>query len=126
MNLNLPLELDFREEAKNIRKCSELLKSLIDRGEVVVPKVINATERVLCMSFEEGQYISKDGWIEKSGLSKADIAKSISRIFSDQIFRYGFVHCDPHEANLLVRPHLTKKGKSQIVLLDHGLFYSNK
>lgn len=124
--MNLPLELDFREEAKNSRKCFKLLKPMIDRGEVVVPEVIHATERVLCMSFEEGQYISKNGWIESAGLSKADIAKSISRIFSDQIFRHGFVHCDPHEANLLVRPHPTRKGKSQIVLLDHGLLNSMK
>ena len=29
---------------------------------------------------------------------------------------------DPHEANLLVRQHPTKKGYPQIVLLDHGLY----
>ena len=30
------------------------------------------------------------------------------------------VHCDPHAANMLVRHD--KKGKPQLVLLDHGLY----
>ena len=37
-------------------------------------------------------------------------------------FRHGFVHCDPHEANLHVRAHPTKKNKPQLILLDHGLY----
>merc|ERR1739849_38172 len=39
-----------------------------------------------------------------------------------QIFDNGFVHCDPHEANVLVRKHPRKKGKPQLVLVDHGLY----
>lgn len=38
------------------------------------------------------------------------------------IAKNGFVHCDPHEANVLLREHPTKKGKPQIVLVDHGLY----
>lgn len=30
--------------------------------------------------------------------------------------------CDPHPANVLLREHPTKKGKPQIVLVDHGLY----
>lgn len=30
--------------------------------------------------------------------------------------------CDPHEANVLLREHPAKKGKPQIVLVDHGLY----
>lgn len=41
------------------------------------------------------------------------------------IFKFGFVHCDAHPGNILVR----RKPKSnpldyQIVLLDHGLYRS--
>ncbi|KAK4760006.1 hypothetical protein SAY87_023137 [Trapa incisa] len=42
------------------------------------------------------------------------------------MFKHGFVHCDPHAANLLVRPissrsfSLFGKRKPQLVLLDHG------
>lgn len=42
-----------------------------------------------------------------------------------QMFRHGSVHCDPHGANVLVRPHPRAKkgsGRPQLVLLDHGLY----
>ena len=32
----------------------------------------------------------------------------------------GFIHCDPHPGNVLVRPG--KDGRAEIVLLDHGLY----
>lgn len=52
----------------------------------------------------------------------SDVAKLISSVFNSQIFMHGFVHCDPHEANVLLREHPLKKGKPQIVLVDHGLY----
>lgn len=30
--------------------------------------------------------------------------------------------CDPHPANVLLREHPEKKGKPQLVLVDHGLY----
>lgn len=41
------------------------------------------------------------------------------------MFRHGSVHCDPHGANVLVRPHPAARkgsGAPQLVLLDHGLY----
>ena len=38
------------------------------------------------------------------------------------LFIPGFVHCDPHEANVLIRPHPRKSHVPQLVLLDHGLY----
>ena len=40
---------------------------------------------------------------------------------SAMTFSWGFVHCDPHPGNILVRPHPTKKGKPQIVRAEAGL-----
>ena len=41
--------------------------------------------------------------------------------FSEQIFHTGFVHADPHQANVLIRK---RKGRNdaEIVLIDHGLY----
>lgn len=55
-------------------------------------------------------------------LQLREVAKLISSVFNAQIFGPGFVHCDPHEANVLLREHPLKKGKPQIVLVDHGLY----
>ena len=37
------------------------------------------------------------------------------------IFKFGYVHCDPHPGNVLVRKDRAT-GRPQIVLLDHGLY----
>ncbi|KAI5578968.1 putative ABC1 protein At2g40090 isoform X2 [Populus trichocarpa] len=55
-------------------------------------------------------------------------APKVSRVFAEMMFRHGFVHCDPHAANLIVRPlpsgkrTILGKRKPQLVLLDHGLY----
>jgi len=41
------------------------------------------------------------------------------------IFNHGFIHCDAHPGNILVRKQNNKLGHD-IVLLDHGLYRSIK
>jgi aarF domain-containing kinase len=124
MNLNLPLELDFRIEANNIFKATTNLQRMIASGDVAVPFVENelSSQRVLTMSYEDGVYVTNESQLQSWGLNRTQISQAISRIFGEQIFRHGFVHCDPHEANLLVRPHPWIPKRAQIVLLDHGLY----
>lgn len=43
----------------------------------------------------------------------------VSQTFAEMMFKHGFVHCDPHAANLLVRP--LPSGKSSI--FGEGPFY---
>lgn len=38
------------------------------------------------------------------------------------IFEHGYIHCDAHPGNILVRPNLKDRSKPQVVLLDHGLY----
>jgi aarF domain-containing kinase len=56
----------------------------------------------------------------KGGIST--VLKTMVELFSAQIFEWGWVHCDPHPGNMIVRPHPTIKGAPQLVLLDHGLY----
>lgn len=42
-------------------------------------------------------------------------------MYSEMVFVHGFVHCDPHPGNVLVRKR-PDTGKAEIVLLDHGLY----
>ncbi len=48
------------------------------------------------------------------------ISLKLGRMYSEMIFLRGFIHCDPHSGNVLVRPG--SDGQAQIVLLDHGLY----
>ncbi|CAA7264406.1 unnamed protein product [Cyclocybe aegerita] len=43
-------------------------------------------------------------------------------LFSAQMFDWGWVHCDPHPGNVLVRPSPSNPKRAQLVLLDHGLY----
>lgn len=133
MTNNLPVELDFCHEAANMERCRSMLHKEILVGDVVVPTVAPelSSSRVLTMSFEDG--VSIGGLSKKFaaaargegagvGYRASDVAQLVSSVFAEQIFRHGFVHCDPHEANLHVRAHPTRPGRPQLILLDHGLY----
>lgn len=49
-----------------------------------------------------------------------DVARLISSVFNSQVFLSGFVHCDPHPGNCLIRK--SNKGTPEMVLVDHGLY----
>ncbi|KAF9554246.1 ABC1-domain-containing protein [Agrocybe pediades] len=50
------------------------------------------------------------------------IMQTMVELFSAQMFDWGWVHCDPHPGNVLVRPSPTNPRQPQVVLLDHGLY----
>ena len=89
MNRNLPLELCFKEEAKNLLKAGSMLKD----NSVAVPTIYNATDRVLSMSFEEGCYVTNVDELRRLNIDCSEVARIISETFSEQTFRHGFVHC---------------------------------
>ena len=61
--------------------------------------------------------------LTRSSLSIKIIYK-LGKLYSEMIFQRGYVHCDPHPGNVLVRnnPDTPSKRQLQIVLLDHGLY----
>jgi len=42
--------------------------------------------------------------LERSGISRSEVASTLYRIYMQQIFVHHFVHADPHPGNLFVRP----------------------
>lgn len=50
------------------------------------------------------------------------IMQAMVELFSAQIFRWGWLHCDPHPGNFIVRPDPAHPRRAQLVLLDHGLY----
>lgn len=49
-----------------------------------------------------------------------EISDKLGSLYSEMIFKNGFVHSDPHPGNLLVNKD--KNGQLNLILLDHGLY----
>jgi len=119
MKINLPLELSFTQEAKNSEKVSRIFKHY---SWLMVPKIFwkFTTDRVLVMEFCSGAHINDVATLKKEQIDVFDVSRKIGKMYSKMIFDDGYVHCDPHPGNVLVRKN--SSGEAEIVLLDHGLY----
>nr|XP_043617331.1 putative ABC1 protein At2g40090 [Erigeron canadensis] len=127
-----PKELDFLIEAKNNVKCMDNFRRLSPHiaAYVYAPRVYwtLSTSKLLTMEYIEGPQVNDLENIRKLEIRPDDISKLVSQTFAEMIFKHGFVHCDPHVANLLVRPmpsgrsSIFGRRKPQLVLLDHGIY----
>ena len=50
------------------------------------------------------------------------VMQTMVELFSAQMFEWGWVHCDPHPGNVIIRPDPSRPGHPQLVLIDHGLY----
>ncbi|CDO68648.1 hypothetical protein BN946_scf184382.g5 [Trametes cinnabarina] len=145
---HLRRELDFELEVKNAQRTAQFVASeprLADR--VHIPKVFPSlsTKKVMVAEWIDGVRLSDRRGIGRlMGDSSLDptpelphptadrfprlrggaewVMRTMVELFSAQIFDWGWVHCDPHPGNIIVRPHPRRKGEAQFVLLDHGLY----
>ncbi|XP_051662324.1 aarF domain-containing protein kinase 1 isoform X5 [Manacus candei] len=117
---NLPLELDFLHEGRNAEKVAYMLKNF---DFLKVPRIYweLSTRRVLLMEFMEGGQVNDRAYMERNGINVNEISRNLGKLYSEMIFVNGFVHCDPHPGNVLVKKCPTS-GKAHIILLDHGLY----
>eukprot|EP00906_Rhabdomonas_costata_P030468 RCo043065 len=132
---HLRMELDFENEARNATRCAA---GVALRSDVVVPAVVWPLSRkgVMTTEWVDGVKITDAKAIQAMGLDVKAVTKTMVEVFADQIFSTGFVHCDPHPGNLLVRPMPMSGSVSafwekcwgrpairhQLCILDHGLY----
>ncbi|KAH7548367.1 hypothetical protein JRO89_XS14G0109300 [Xanthoceras sorbifolium] len=125
-------ELDFLLEAKNSVKVLDNFRKLSPHiaNYIYAPKVHwnLSTSKLLTMEYIDGAQVNDVKMIKKLGIRPDEVAKLVSQAFAEMMFKHGFVHCDPHAANLLIRPlpsgkkSLLGKREPQLILLDHGLY----
>ncbi|XP_075554451.1 aarF domain containing kinase 1 isoform X2 [Dermacentor variabilis] len=115
---NLPLELDFVNEAHNTERVRRMFSHF---PWLEVPEIHwdLTTRRVMTMQFCEGGQVNDKAYMEKNGISPMEVSNRLGQLYSEMIFVQGYVHCDPHPGNLLVRQGDTGP---TLVLLDHGLY----
>ncbi|XP_041469511.1 aarF domain-containing protein kinase 1-like [Lytechinus variegatus] len=119
MREKLPIELDFVQEGKNAEKVAQMLKHF---KFLKVPDIYwqQSTSRVLTMEYCNGGKVDNKEYMDQMGIDVNQITKNLGKMYSEMIFVNGYVHCDPHPGNVLIR-HNDKK-EVEIVLLDHGLY----
>ncbi|KAI8391313.1 ABC1 family-domain-containing protein [Radiomyces spectabilis] len=125
MRESLPKELDFVHEAQNARQVEANFAEEIKARKIalVIPKVIWAKRRIMCMEFIEGSRIDDLEYMKRHGINPQEVSSELIHAFSEMIFLHGFVHCDPHPGNVIIR-HRNEGGRFNfdLVLLDHGLY----
>ncbi|KAI7901956.1 ABC1 family-domain-containing protein [Cokeromyces recurvatus] len=127
MRESIPKELDFIHETQNARRVeANFAKEKSDhRTSLVIPKVIWAKRRIMCMEFIHGSRIDDIDYMKKHNIDPKKVSAELTRVFSEMIFLHGFVHCDPHPGNVFIRPTTDPKHSKHnfdLVLLDHGLY----
>jgi len=95
----LQAELDFREEATNIRRFQQ---SLADEAGVWIPAPVQELSgpKVLTLERSHGQRL--DRYAEKGSAEAKELARRIGRLFIRQVFRDGLFHADPHPGNFFI------------------------
>ncbi|TCD65573.1 hypothetical protein EIP91_002494 [Steccherinum ochraceum] len=144
-------ELDFELEARNAQRMAQFVaQEPTFAGRVYIPQVYPeySTKRVMTAEWIEGVRLSDRRRIfrlmgerdpkDKTGeviplplaLSKPlkggvnAVMTTMVDLFSAQIFKWGWVHCDPHPGNVIIRADPKRPSYPQLVLIDHGLYIS--
>ena len=96
-------ELDFIAEAENAERFAA---NFADDPLVRIPRVYaqTSTRRVLIMENVASIKITDFAAIDKSGISRKEVARCLFDTYLKQVFFDNFVHADPHPGNLFVQP----------------------
>lgn len=111
---NMMKELDFTNEASNMKRFAEMFK---DDPTCYIPKVASqyTSQRLLIMEYISGLRPDDPEALTKAGFNTQAIAENGTHIILKMILRHGFFHADPHPGNIFIRAN------NQIVLIDHGM-----
>ncbi len=95
-------ELDFINEGKNGERIAALLRH---REDIHVPRVAwsHSTSRILVTEFIHGMRINDNITMQKHGIRPTRALDSFVEAFGEMLFSSGFLHCDPHPGNAMVR-----------------------
>lgn len=118
-------ECDFVNEAKNSqRSAAYFQQEPALRHNVYVPEVFPefSSKRVMTAEWIDGVRLSDLDGLNGLGISKKQVMQIMVDLFSAQMFKFGYLHCDPHPGNIIIRKK--SNGKPELVLIDHGLYVS--
>jgi ubiquinone biosynthesis protein len=111
---NMMKELDYTNEASNMKRFAEMFK---EDETCYIPMVASqyTSQKLLIMEYVKGFRPDDPETLREAGFSTQKIAENGTNIILRMILKHGFFHADPHPGNIFIR------GNNQIVLLDHGM-----
>ena len=115
-------EINFANEVENGVRTGENFK---DNDSIKIPHYYrqHCTKRLITMEFVDGVNISRNRVIEKEmNLNLRDVSGLLIEAYSQMLFCSGFIHCDAHPGNILVRKNPKDPQKPQLIILDHGFY----
>mmetsp|Transcript_3110 Transcript_3110/g.5472 ORF Transcript_3110/g.5472 Transcript_3110/m.5472 type:complete len:779 (-) Transcript_3110:1060-3396(-) len=94
-------EIDYGREAENANRFSRNFSSI---DWIKVPEVYSeySSSKILTLEYVPGVKISDKAGILKLGLDPSKLAQRSGESYLSQLFRHGYLHCDPHGGNLAV------------------------
>ncbi|KAI5949115.1 hypothetical protein KGF57_004945 [Candida theae] len=117
-------ETNFIHEMENAQKLQHLINddSELKNMNLKIPKNYPelTTKQVLPAEWIDGVALTKKDELLHQNFNLTLMMQQYIQLFGRQIFRYGFVHSDPHPGNLIAR--YNERGQQELVLLDHGLY----
>lgn len=113
----LERETDYNNEAACLER---MAANFVKDPDVLFPAVHHAlsTDKVLTMTFMEGQKITNKEHLAKLELDPNAVATKLVQVFYQQLFWDKFFHADPHPGNFFVQRG--PEGQPRIVVLDFG------
>lgn len=103
-------ELDFRNEAENLRRFAKLSHLPGIRVPTLHPKL--SSESIMVSGWEEGERLRN--YLEKHPDQAPQLLNLLLGSYLQQVTRFGVFQADPHPGNFLVN------SKGEIVILDYG------
>ncbi|MFG3510282.1 ABC1 kinase family protein [Streptomyces sp. NPDC047821] len=94
-------ELDFLEEARNMRSARQLAEEF---EYISVPEVLQATPRVLVQTFAEGVPINQVDSIDLTYEQRHTIGRELVSFMLRSYFVNRVFHADPHPGNIIISP----------------------
>ena len=107
-------ELDYALEARNALRFALNLKN---NDRVVIPRIYRAysTSRLLTMERIDGHSLNSPEVAALPPEERRDLAEAIAECWLEQVLDDGFVHADPHPANIVYL------GDRRFGILDFGM-----
>ena len=128
MEVSLPKELDFEEEARNAMRMKKYFGEKVPDLPLVIPDVVWAKKRILVMACESGCRPDDLEYLDKNHIDRDEVSATLARIFNEMIFGDGApLHCDPHGGNIAIRKNESRSSLGRgpnfdVIIYDHGLY----